>query len=80
MDDHAVMSQFKRIFSKILQSEKGFVIKKVAIHVPCPIHTPNCEEIIRTFYEKEFQKAIQTKFRVEKVIKKKKSVYDIGSG
>ena len=31
----------------------------------------NGEEIVETFYEKQMQNTIQTKFRVEKVIKKK---------
>ena len=31
----------------------------------------NDDEIIRTFYEKELQKANQQEFRIEKVIKKK---------
>ena len=31
----------------------------------------NGEEITRTFYEKEFQKTNQEKFRMEKVIKRK---------
>ena len=29
------------------------------------------EEVVGSFYEKEFQKTNQTKFRIEKVIKKK---------
>ena len=31
----------------------------------------NGEEIVETFYEKQMQNTVQTKFRVEKVIKKK---------
>ena len=35
------------------------------------INDLNGEEIIGTFYEKEWQRANQEKFRIEKVIKKK---------
>ena len=35
------------------------------------INDLNGEEIIRTFYEKEFQKSNQKEFRIEKVLKKK---------
>ena len=31
----------------------------------------NCEEIVKTFYEKELHKTNKKKFRIEKVIKKK---------
>ena len=30
----------------------------------------NCEEIVATFHEKEFQKTNHTEFRIEKVIKR----------
>ena len=54
-------------------SEEVFVIKKVKNTVPWTyvINDLNGEEIIRTFYEKELQKANQEKLRTEKVIKRK---------
>ena len=54
-------------------SEKGFVIKKIKNTVPWTyfINDLNGEEIVGTFYEKEWQKTNQKEFRIEKVIKKK---------
>ena len=50
-----------------------FVIKKVKNIVPWTyvIIDLEGEEIIRTFYEKEFQKTLKKKFRARKVIKRK---------
>ena len=50
-----------------------FVIKKVKNIVPWTyvISDLEGEEIIRTFYEKEFQKTFKKKFRARKVIKRK---------
>ena len=50
-----------------------FVIKKVKNIVPWTyvISDLEGEEIIRTFYEKEFQKTLKKKFRARKVIKRK---------
>ena len=55
------------------QSGENFVIKKVKNTVPGTyvIHDLNGEETIRTFYEKELDKANQKEVRIEKVIKKK---------
>ena len=49
------------------------MIKKVENNVlwTYVISALNGEEILRTFYEKEFQKTNQREFRVGKVIKKK---------
>ena len=50
-----------------------FVIKKVKNIVSWTyvISDLEGEEIIRTFYEKEFQKTLKKKFRARKVIKRK---------
>ena len=57
------------------RSEEDFVIKKVKNVVPRSyvISDLKGEEIVGTFYEKELQKTNQSKFRKEKVIKKKGS-------
>ena len=49
------------------------MIKKVKITVPWAYGIEDLigEEVVGSFYEKEFQKTNQTKFRIEKVIKKK---------
>ena len=49
------------------------MIKKVRKTVPwtCVIRDFNVEEIVGTFYEKEWQKTNQKQFRAEKVIKRK---------
>ena len=54
-------------------SEGVFVIKELKNTVPWTyvISDLNDEEIIETFYEKEFQKINQEEFRIEKVFKKK---------
>ena len=54
-------------------SEEVFVIKKVKNTVPWTyvINDLNGEEIIGTFYEKEYQKTSQEEFRIEKVIRRK---------
>ena len=74
--DHVRISKYKNIFAKGYkpnQSEEVFVIKKVRNTVPWTyvINDLNGEEIIGTFYEKEFQKTNQKEFRIEKVIKRK---------
>ena len=54
-------------------SEEVFVIKKVKNIVlwKYVINDLNGEEIIGTFYEKEFQKTNQKEFKIEKLLKKK---------
>ena len=74
--DIARISKYKNIFVKRYVphwSEEVFVIKKVNNTVPWTyaISDLKGEEFIRTFYEKELQRANQKEFRVEKVIKRK---------
>ena len=74
--DRVRISKHKNIFAKGYApnwSEEVFVIKKVKNTVPWTyvIYDLNGEEIIGTFYEKEFQKTSQEEFRIEKVIKRK---------
>ena len=76
VSDHVRISKYKNIFAKGYTpnwSEEDFVIKEVKNTVPWTyvISDPNGEETIGTFYEKEFQKANQEKFRIGKVIKRK---------
>ena len=53
--------------------EKVFIIRKIKNTVPWTyrINDLNGEEIIKTFYEKELQKANQKEFRLDKVLTKK---------
>ena len=53
--------------------EKVFIIRKIKNTVPWTyrINDLNGEEIIKTFYEKELQKANQKEFRLDKVRTKK---------
>ena len=74
--DHVRISKYKHIFAKGYTpnwSEEVFVIKEIKNTVPGTyvINDLNGEEIIRTFYEKEFQKIDQQEFRIKKVIRKK---------
>ena len=74
--DYVRISKYKNIFAKGYMpnwSEESFVIKKVKNTVlwTYVINDLNGEEIIGTFYEKEWQKANQEEFRIEKVIRQK---------
>ena len=74
--DYVRMSKYKNIFAKGYTSnwsEEFFVIKEVKNTVPQTyvISDLNGEEIIETFYEKEFQKINQEKIIIEIVIKRK---------
>ena len=74
--DHINISKYKNIFIKGLipnWCEEAFVIKKVKNTVPWTSVTEelNGERFFGTFYEKELQKANQTEFRIEKVLKTK---------
>ena len=76
--DHVRISKYKKIIAKDDTpnwSEETFVVKEVKNTVPWTyvIKDLNGEQIIRTFYEKELQKTNQEKFRIEKVIKKKRN-------
>ena len=74
--DHVRISKYKNNFAKAYTpnwSEEVFVIKEIKNTAPWThvINNLNGEEIIGTFYEKEFQKIDQQEFRIEKVIRKK---------
>ena len=75
--DHVRISKYN-IFAKGYTpnwSEEIFLIKEIKNTVPWTyvINDLNEEEIIGTFYQKELQKIDQQEFRIEKVIKKKRS-------
>ena len=84
--DHVRISEYQNIFAKrytLNWSEEVFVIKKVENTVPWTyvINDLNGDEIIRTFYEKEWQKTNQQEFKTEKVIKRKSDkLYVRGKG
>ena len=70
------ISKYKNIFTKGYTpnwSEEVFVINTIKNTVPWTyaISDLNGEEITRSFYEKEFQKTNQNKFRTEKILKRK---------
>ena len=70
------ISKYKNIFAKDFTSnwsEEAFVIKIVKNTVlwTYVITDLNREEVVGTFYEKEFVKTNQKEFRIAKVIKKK---------
>ena len=74
--DHVRISKYKNNFAKGYTpnwSEEVFVVKKVKNTVPWAyvVNDLNGEEIIGTFYEKDFQKTNQQEFRIEKVIQRK---------
>ena len=74
--DHVRISKYKNIFAKGYApnwSEGIFVIKKVKNTVPWTyiINDLNSEEIIGSFYEKEWQKTNKKEFRIEKNLKEK---------
>ena len=72
------MSKFKNEFAEGYTSnwsEEIFVAKKIKNTVPWTyvISDLNGEEIVGSFYEKELQETNQKKFRIEKVIKRKRN-------
>ena len=74
--DHARISKYKNIFAKGYTqnwSEEVLIISKIKNTVPWTyvISDSNGEKIAGSFYEKEWQRFSQEKFRIEKVIKKK---------
>ena len=74
--DHVRISRHKKVSAKEYAphwSEEVFVIKKVKNTVlwTYVIMDLNSEDIVGTFYEKEFQNTNQEKLRTEKVIKRK---------
>ena len=75
--DHVRISKYKNIFangSTQNLSEEVFVISKNKNTVMwnCIFSNLNGEPITVCFYEKELQKTSQEKFRIEKVIRRKK--------
>ena len=74
--DHDRLSKYKNIFAKRYApnwSEEVFVVSKIKNTVPWTyvVSDLSVEEITGSFYEKELQKTIQEKFRIEKVLKRK---------
>ena len=76
VSDNVRMSKYKNIFAKGYISNwsgESFVIKKVKSSVPWTyfVNGLNGEEIVRTFYENELQKANEKELRIEKILKRK---------
>ena len=74
--DYVRISKYKCIFAKYCTpnwSKKSFVIKNVKNTVPqrYVIEDVHGAEIVGKFYKKELQKTNQTKFKIERVIKRK---------
>ena len=77
VDNHVRISKYKNRFPKRYTSnwsEEVFVVRKTKNTVPWTyvISDLNGEPITGTFYEKELQKTSQDKFRIEKVLKKRR--------
>ena len=75
--NHVRILKYKNIFSKGYTpnwSEEVFVVSKIKNTVPWTyfISDLNGEPITGTFYEKKLQKIRQEKFRIEKVLKKRR--------
>ena len=71
--DHVRISKYKNIFAKGYtpnRSKEVFVISKIKKTVPW---TYVISDLNGNFYEKELQKTNQEKFRIEKVIKRKRN-------
>ena len=76
LSDHVRISKYNTFYAKGYipnWSEEVVVIKMVKSTVPWTnaIEDLNGEENVVTYYEKDLQKTNKTKFRMEKVIKKK---------
>ena len=76
LSDHVRISKYNTFYAKGYipnWSEEVAVIKIVKSTVPWTnaIEDLNGEENVVTYYEKDLQKTNKTKFRIEKVIKKK---------
>ena len=74
--DHVRISIYKNIFAVGYTqnwSEEAFVVSKIKDTVPWTyvISDMTGEPITGSFYQKEFQKTSQKKFRIEKVLKRK---------
>ena len=75
--NHVRILKYKNIFSKGYTpnwSEEVFVVSKIKNTVPWTyfISDLNGEPITGTFYEKKLQKIRQEKYRIEKVLKKRR--------
>ena len=75
--DHVRISKHKNIFAKGYAqnwSEEVFTISRIKNTVPQTyvVSGLNGEEITGSFYEKELQKTSKEKFRIEKVLKRKR--------
>ena len=76
MSDRVRISKYKNLFAKGYApnwSEEVFVVNTIKNTVPWTFENSdlNREKIIGSFYKKELQKIDQTKFRIEKVIRRK---------
>ena len=76
VDYHVRISKYKNIFAKRYTqnwSEEVFDVSKIKDTVPWTyvISDLNDEKIVGSFYEKELQKTIQEKCRIEKLLKRK---------
>ena len=76
INDHVRISKYKNIFAEGYMSnwsEEVFISSKTKNTIPWTygINDLNGENIIGTFYGKEFQKTNQKEFRIEKVLKNK---------
>ena len=74
--DNVRTSKYKNIFGKAYTpnwSEEVFIINKIknTVSWTYAISDLNGEEIIGSFYEREFQKTNRKEFRIEKVLKRK---------
>ena len=73
VNDHVRISKYKNIFAKGYVpnwSEEVFIVNGIKNTVPWTyaINDLNGENVIGTFYEKEFQKTNEKAFRIEKVL------------
>ena len=76
VSDRVRISKYKNLFAKGYApnwSEEVFVVNTIKNTVPWTFENSdlNREKIIGSFYKKELQKIDQTKFRIEKVIRRK---------
>ena len=78
------ISKYENTFAKNYTpnwSEEMFVINvKNTVLLTCVIEDLNSEEVVEMLYEQELKKTNKTKFRIEKVIKKKSDYLYISSG
>ena len=77
--DHVRIPKYRKVFAKGYKpnwSEVIFVVKKIKNTLPWTyvISDLNGEEIVGSFYEKELQKTNRKEFRIEKLMKTKKSI------